>query len=68
MKKKHKNKLITISISLFLFLLVSFLIYVIYVYAYYDKHMESVYLDNFNKNKYDFVYDHMAFNQRFLQK
>ena len=62
MKKKHKNKLITISISLFLFLLVGFLIYVIYVYAYYDKHMESVYLDNFNKNKYDFVYDHMAFN------
>ena len=60
---KNKSILIATGITLFFFLFIVFLIYLIYCYAFYDKHQEEVFIDNFNSGKYSFLYDNMNNNE-----
>ena len=60
MKESRKALTATISLTLALFSFIILLLYVIYCYAYYDKYLETTYIDNFNNKNYSFVYDKMV--------
>ena len=60
---KDKNLLITFSITFVLFSFIIFLMYLIYCYSYYDNRQIELYLDNYNSNSWDYVYDHWYNNQ-----
>ena len=54
-----RNIIITTLISFFLFFIIIFLMYVIYVFAYYNKKQEEIYLEYYNNNKYDYIYNNL---------
>ncbi len=54
---KDKNLTITIGITFVLFSFIIFLMYLIYCYSYYDNRKSDIFLENYNKDAWDFVYD-----------
>ena len=54
---KDKNLTVTIGITFVLFSFIIFLLYLIYCYSYYDNRKTDIFLDNYNKDVWDFVYD-----------
>ena len=54
---KDKNLFITFSITFVLFSFIIFLMYLIYCYSYYDNRQIELYLDGYNSNSWDYVYD-----------
>lgn len=58
---KNKRLLYTFLLSISLFLFLGICIYSLYCFAYHNRHQEIVYIDNINKRKYDFLYNHLSY-------
>ncbi len=55
----NKSMFITFSVTFLLFSFIIFLLYIIYCYGYYNANQENYYLNQFNRNDFTFVFDHM---------
>lgn len=65
---KDKYMTITAGITFVLFVFVIFLMYLIYCYSYYDNRQGDIYLENYNKDSWDFVYDHWYQNDELTKE
>lgn len=63
-----KNIIITSSITAIIFLFLLFLIYIIYCYGFYDKWQENNLIENYNNNKYDYIFNHLEQNEENLTR
>ena len=60
---KDKYMTITAGITFVLFAFVIFLMYLIYCYSYYDNRQADIYLENYNRDSWDYVYEHWYQNE-----
>ena len=61
---KDKNLIFTFCITFVLFSFVIFLMYLIYCYSYYDNRQVDILLENYNTDKWDYVYDNWYDNDK----
>ena len=66
--KKRRNIILTTSITLLITLFIATLLYIIYCYGYYDNSIKTEYLNKYNEQKYDYIYEKLEKEDKTLDE